>query len=178
MSSNARNINLSVSAKSNITFNAAGGKTIKFNSLIWSSLMDSSGNLLVGGGFTNYAGVSGRSYLIRLNSDGSLDTSFCTNAADGSKFNNGVRPLAIDSNGKILVGGNFTNYAGVSGRNRLVRLNSDGTLDTSIDFSDNVKITPTSICINEKDNYFILGLNFTLSKYGAFVVLDKYGNIA
>jgi len=51
-----------------------------------------------------------------------------TNAVDGSKFNGPVQSIAVQSDGKILVGGYFTNYAGTAGRDRLVKLNSDGTL--------------------------------------------------
>jgi uncharacterized delta-60 repeat protein len=101
----------------------------KFNSPIQSIFIQSDGKILVGGNFTNYAGTSGRSYLIRLNSDGTLDTAFCANATDVGKFNNSVSTIAVQSDGKVLVGGNFTNYPGGANRNRLIRLNSDGTVD-------------------------------------------------
>lgn len=39
-----------------------------------------------------------------------------------------VNSIAVQPDGKILVGGAFTNYAG-SGKNNLVRLNNDGTVD-------------------------------------------------
>lgn len=39
-----------------------------------------------------------------------------------------VNSIVVQPDGKILVGGAFTNYAG-SGKNNLVRLNSDGTVD-------------------------------------------------
>ena len=101
----------------------------KFSSLLRSVNLQSDGKILVGGDFVSYSGVTGRDNLIRLNSDGTLDTSFCANATDGSKFTGWVSVIEVQSDGKILVGGNFTNYAGVTGRNRLVRLNSDGTVD-------------------------------------------------
>ncbi len=55
-----------------------------------------------GDAFTTLAGQT-RNYLGRLNADGSLDTSF-TNGA-----NNYVYSLAVQADGKILVGGLFTN---------------------------------------------------------------------
>ncbi|MGQ3027970.1 MAG: delta-60 repeat domain-containing protein, partial [Ferrovibrionaceae bacterium] len=50
-----------------------------------------------------------------------LDTTFADTALDGA-----VNAIAIDSDGKIVVGGSFT-QAGIMGRQRLARFNSDGT---------------------------------------------------
>ena len=46
--------------------------------------------------------------------------------------NNDVRALALQADGKILVGGFFTSIGGQT-RNRIARLNSDGSLDASFD---------------------------------------------
>jgi uncharacterized delta-60 repeat protein len=83
------------------------------------------GKILVGGTFTSYSGVS-KNYIIRLNTDGSIDNSFVI----GSGFNNWVYDIQLQPDGKILVGGFFTSYSGVS-RNRIIRLNTDGSIDTS-----------------------------------------------
>lgn len=95
------------------------------------SVIQSDGKIIVFGKFSNYGGVYSRDNLIRLNSDGTVDTQFCVNASDGSKFGATVSSVKVQSNGKILVGGNFLAYGGVSNRNRLIRLNQDGTLDSS-----------------------------------------------
>jgi len=55
----------------------------------------------------------------RLNSDGTLDSSFYT----GSGFNQVVRSVAIQKNGNILCGGIFTSYNETT-QNRISRLNS------------------------------------------------------
>ena len=47
-----------------------------------------------------------------------------------SGTNGEVRALAVQSDGKIIIGGDFTTVAGVS-RNYIARLNSDGSLDES-----------------------------------------------
>src|SRR5258708_29367456 len=60
----------------------------------------------------------------RLNADGTLDTRL-HRGTDGE-----VISLALQSDGKILVGGRFTTLGGQS-RNYIGRLNADGTLDTS-----------------------------------------------
>ncbi|WP_198973132.1 delta-60 repeat domain-containing protein, partial [Xylophilus sp. ASV27] len=80
------------------------------------------GKVLVGGGFTQLGGQT-RTYLARLNADGSLDTGFNPDA------NNAVYSLAVQPDGKVLVGGAFTQLGGQT-RNRLARLNADGSLDT------------------------------------------------
>jgi uncharacterized repeat protein (TIGR01451 family)/uncharacterized delta-60 repeat protein len=87
------------------------------------------GQILIGGLFTNVGG-SNLNYLARLNSaDGSVDTNF--NVGVGG--NNDVLALAIDSQNRILVGGEFTRFSGVT-RNGITRLNPDGTVDPTINF--------------------------------------------
>jgi uncharacterized delta-60 repeat protein len=98
---------------------------------VFDIVVQSDGKILVGGSFTAYAGTTGRNYLIRLNSDGTLDTAFCTNAVDSSKFNSTINTIAVQSDGKILVGGNFNNYGATLGRSYLVRFTSAGVLDTA-----------------------------------------------
>jgi uncharacterized delta-60 repeat protein len=96
-----------------------------FNNAFNSIVTQTDGKILIGGYFTSYSGVS-RNYIIRLNSDGSVDTSFVI----GTGFNNIVNIVTLQSDGKLLVGGNFTSYSGVSS-NRIIRLNTDGSIDTS-----------------------------------------------
>ncbi len=83
------------------------------------------GKIIVAGDFTAVDGVP-RNHLARLNSDGSLDVTF----DPGNGFNGAVAALAVQSDGKLIVGGDFSGFNG-AGRNRIARLNPDGTLDTS-----------------------------------------------
>jgi uncharacterized delta-60 repeat protein len=95
--------------------------------------VQSDGKIIVGGQFTSFKGNT-RNYLVRLNSNGTEDTSFYTNL--GSSFSTTgsstvqVKIVAVDSNGKILVGGAFDRFNGAT-RRKLVRLNSNGTADTT-----------------------------------------------
>jgi len=82
--------------------------------------------VLLGGYFTS-VNDTGRNFLARLNSDGSLDSSFL-NGLSGA--NNAVFALALQPDGKIIVGGAYTNFNGVAA-NYLCRLNSDGSVDNS-----------------------------------------------
>lgn len=85
------------------------------------------GKILVGGNFTTFDG-NGRTYIVRLNSDGTEDVAFYTNLGTG--FDSVVYAIAVQADGKILVGGDFGDLDG-NARNNLVRLNSDGTEDAA-----------------------------------------------
>src|SRR2546430_7921955 len=61
--------------------------------------------------------------VARLNVDGSLDRGFGTKG----DFTGSIYSLAARSNGRILVGGEFTNFNGVE-RSGIVELNPDGTV--------------------------------------------------
>jgi uncharacterized delta-60 repeat protein len=88
--------------------------------------LQSDGKILIGGYFTSINGVT-RKGLARLNPDGSLDAGFL-NGLTGP--NDVVVGLAVQPDGQILVGGYFTLVNGVT-RNRVARLNADGSLDNS-----------------------------------------------
>ncbi|HTO35957.1 MAG TPA: T9SS type A sorting domain-containing protein, partial [Flavobacterium sp.] len=87
--------------------------------------MQLDGKILVGGWFETYNGQT-RNRIVRLNTDGTLDTSFTI----GTGFDNRVYSIAVQPDGKIIVGGAFSSYNGQS-RNRTARLNIDGSVDTS-----------------------------------------------
>ena len=60
------------------------------------------------------------------------NTTWAQSALDGFDPNadNVVRAVAVQPGGKILIGGDFTSVQGVA-RNRIARLNADGTVDTA-----------------------------------------------
>jgi uncharacterized delta-60 repeat protein len=127
------------------------------NGTIYAMAVQADGKILVGGSFSMLGGggtgTAARSFIGRLNSDGSLDTSFNPGA------NSTVYAFAIQSDGKILVGGNFTMLGG-NARNYLARLNSDasGTLDNS--FSPGADNTVVAI-VAQADGSILLGGHFT-----------------
>lgn len=94
------------------------------NNRVYAVALQGDGKVIAGGNLTSYNGTS-RGRIARLNSDGSLDTSF---APAGTSFDSTVQTIAIQSDGKLVVGGYFTSYNG-SPRMYVARLNSDGTLD-------------------------------------------------
>ncbi|MDP5198211.1 T9SS sorting signal type C domain-containing protein [Flavobacterium sp. DG2-3] len=64
--------------------------------------------------------------IIRLNSNGSLDSTFKSE----NGFNDDINAIAVQSDGKMIIGGNFTAFNDLSA-NRIIRLNTDGTKDES-----------------------------------------------
>lgn len=114
-----------------VRLNTDGTKDVSFKSesgLNWfpkAIAVQEDGKIIVGGYFTSYNGVTAN-FIIRLNSDGSNDSTFNT----GTGFNSTVLSIVIQPDGKIIVGGEFTSFNGFT-ENRIVRLNSDGTKDSS-----------------------------------------------
>ena len=96
------------------------------NSWIAAIALQPDGKLLVGGQFTTFNGVpSGE--VVRLNTDGSVDTNFSASVTAGEPS---ISSVAVQPDGKVLIGGLFTGINGVT-RIRIARLNADGTLDTN-----------------------------------------------
>ncbi|WP_168674478.1 LamG-like jellyroll fold domain-containing protein, partial [Hymenobacter artigasi] len=103
-------------------FNTGAG----FNSTVSALALQPDGKVLAGGLFTAYQSVA-NTRIARLNADGTNNTG--TGAGQfntGAGFNNVVSALAVQPDGKVLAGGAFTTYQGVTA-NRLARLNPDGT---------------------------------------------------
>jgi uncharacterized delta-60 repeat protein len=106
------------------SFNSTGGGT---NNVVLNMALQPDSKIIVVGNFTTYRGVSANR-IVRLNQDGSMDTSFNS----GAGANNSIRIAMIQPDGKIIIGGSFTSYNGTA-VNRIARLNADGSLDTSFD---------------------------------------------
>jgi len=167
-----RGIRLNNNGTKDTGFNIGTGFT-GFNGYPYGMDFDSDGKLYIGGGFTGYNGVT-VNRIVKLNTDGSQDVSF--DPSNG--FNNVVNAVKVDPiSGKIYVGGTFTTYRGIS-VNRLVRLNTDGTIDTNFDSSTGFNNDITGININSFGNIYVSGY-FTLFKgatQNRIVKLDPSGN--
>jgi uncharacterized delta-60 repeat protein len=106
--------------------------TPNINNYLAFSTVTNDDKIIVCGEFTEISGIS-RNKIARLNSNGTLDTSFNI----GTGFNSIVTKAIIQDDGKIVVIGSFTEFNGVS-RNSIARLNSDGTLDTTFNIGTGV----------------------------------------
>jgi uncharacterized delta-60 repeat protein/M6 family metalloprotease-like protein len=110
------------------------------------------GKIVIGGDFVRVNGLL-RNRIARLNADGTVDASFNAGAGAGST----VLALALQADGKILVGGNFLGYAG-SLRDRLARLNADGSLDTTL--LNRGFTAPVTAIVVQSDGRMVVGGSF------------------
>jgi uncharacterized delta-60 repeat protein len=112
------------------------------------------GKWIAAGQFTYVNGVA-RKNIARLNADGSLDATF----DPGSGPNGRVRSLAIQSDGKIVIGGEFTAVNGIS-RAQVARLHVSGTIDSG--FTSPFSTAPTIVraILILADGRIILGGRF------------------
>ncbi len=116
------------------------------------------GKIVIGGYFFNVGGGTGtatpRKYLARFNANGTVDPGF----DPGTNMNGSILAMALQPDGKILVGGNF--YAGLAGGVRYYfgRLNADGSLDAG--FAPGVDGIVQTIAV-QGDGKILLGGLFT-----------------
>jgi uncharacterized delta-60 repeat protein len=126
------------------------------SSTVYAVAVQSNGQILIGGDFTTYNGVT-VNHLARLNTDGSLDTNFT--AAAGVGASDSIRAIAIQLDGKILLGGLFTSYNGVA-LNFIARLNPNGSVDSSFTPGLGANDMVSSIAL-QADGRIVLGGQFT-----------------
>ena len=132
------------------TFNPLGGA----NGTVYDAVLQADGKVIIGGDFTGVNFDTNRKYLARLNSDGSLDTTFA------SVVNVKVRTIKIQPDGKVLAGGitdaNVVNP--IPGK--LARVNANGTLDGT--FNNSIAIDQVVNSLDfQSDNKIILGGYFS-----------------
>jgi uncharacterized delta-60 repeat protein len=96
-----------------------------FSGKVTTLALQADGKILVGGLFTSF-NLTTCPYIARLNSDGSIDSTFITNP--GFDFN--VLCVVVQPDGRILVGGSFDTFNGVM-QGCIARLNSDGSRDAT-----------------------------------------------
>lgn len=128
-------VNGDTSRKYFARLNSDGSTDAAFNTTIDGSisamLLQSDGRIMIAGAFTTVNGAS-RPKLARLNSDGTTDQTF------SSPLLNHYVLSIIQSQltGKYYIGGEFTTVAGQN-RQKLARLNSDGSVDPSFIVENN-----------------------------------------
>lgn len=108
------------------------------------------GKILIGGGFKVYNGVT-KNYITRILANGKLDNSFDT----GTGPNANVNKILIQPDNKIILIGSFTSYNGVT-KNHIVRLNADGSIDNSFDIGTGTDAAIYSIAL-QNDGKIIIG---------------------
>ena len=137
------------------------------------------GKVLLGGNFTTINGTN-RERLARLNADGTLDGTF----HPGASINGVVTSLVLQPDGKALIGGNFTSVNGTS-RNRIARLNANGSLDASFEsgaqIDDSLDPAIESVVV-QPDGKVLIAIENRLTAFGtnppiAFARLNANGTM-
>ena len=90
-------------------------------------------------------------------SDGSLDSTF---NPGGSGFDSITEAVAVDAAGKVIVGGMFTSYNGTTA-NRLIRLNSDGSIDGTFNTGSGIPSGKVNDIVVLNDGSLLVGGSFT-----------------
>ncbi len=163
-----------------IRLNSDGTRDTNFNIWSWFDIavrklvVQSDGKIIVWWDFRTYSWMIANG-IVRLNSDWSKDTNFDA----WSWFNYNVYTITLQSDGKILAWGNFNTYNWLSAK-RVIRLNTDGTKDTSLDVSNNSFNSPVRDIAIQSDGKIIVWWEFTtyqLVDINRIVRLNSNGTI-
>jgi uncharacterized delta-60 repeat protein len=114
------------------------------------------GKIIVLGQLDNSLVIYSRIIAVaRYNADGTLDTTFDSDGKVTTGFVSGphhtIADIAVQSDGKIIVAGNYQENTA------MLRLNVDGTLDRSFD-GDGRVLTPNRDPLREADAFFSIAL--------------------
>jgi uncharacterized delta-60 repeat protein len=122
-----------------------------FNNTVRSSVKQNDEKIIYGGDFTLYNGVS-LNRIARLNTDGTVDATFSI----GTGFNSVITALALQSDNKILAGGFFSLYNG-NAANGIIRLNSNGSIDNTFNVGTGLNASPSKIVLQSDGKILVLG---------------------
>jgi uncharacterized delta-60 repeat protein len=139
---------------SNGTLDSSFDPGVGPNNSVFATAVQPDGKTLIGGAFTQY-NQTYVSYLTRANTNGTYDVTFTPiGGPDGL-----VETMILQPDGKILIGGVFTNYNGIP-CSHIARLNSDGTLDTTFNTAVGANLPVQAIAV-QKDGKIDIGGEFT-----------------
>jgi hypothetical protein len=149
----------------------SGSTFLNMRVLQMSQLYD--GNLLCVGYFTHYSGQN-VNRIVKLNLDGSIDNSFNT----GTGFNDAALTFVVQSNNKIVLIGNFTQYNG-NPCNSICRINSDGSFDSTFNIGSGFGAIPSGIVMLDNDSMIIVGAFSTYNgnSYNKIIKLNSDGTV-
>ena len=147
------------------------GFTPSINNTVSALAVQADGSILAGGSFTSVNGAL-RNSIARLSSFGGNDLGFDS----GAGANGPVNGLALQSDGKILLGGSFTDFDGHA-INYLARLGGSGSFDAS--FSPGLGPNgPVNTVAVDASGKIVIGGTFTLfdgANRGRFARLKSNG---
>jgi uncharacterized delta-60 repeat protein len=128
-------------------FSSSFNQSVAFATVV---ALQSGGKILVGGEIGNLGAV------VRLNTNGTVDTTFGSAGVFSIRFrdvDNFTVGLGIQSSGKIVVSG-----TGLPQGGQIVRLNSNGTMDTTFGNGGSVTLSQTpSVMLLQSDDKILIG---------------------
>jgi uncharacterized delta-60 repeat protein len=142
---------------------AAGGRMASIRAVA----VQSNGTIIIGGEISA-VGELRRNGLARLHPDGSLDASFHTDSGLAGIQTPGVRSLAVQADGKVLIGGSSVRIAGPT-VSRIARLNPNGNLDggfnPGLEFDGTLNPTVESLVV-QADGKVLIGVVTRITAIG------------
>lgn len=165
--------------------NANGSIDTGFNSEVgyWvrSMALQLDGRIVIGGFFTTVSGVP-RNRIARLNSNGSLDTTFDPGTGCNGRIVEAdptepyVFAVALQPDGKIVAGGNFTTFNSVP-RSGLVRLNDNGSVDSTFNIGTGMNSWVRSLMVQSNGQIMVSGwfTSYDNRPYNRMVLLNTNG---
>ncbi len=132
------------------------------------------GKVLAGGGYFGIVNGVERFGIVRFNSDGSMDSTFAAGAGP-NEFSGSVNAVAIQPDGKVVMGGSFTTVNGTN-RKGIARLNADGSVDYRFDPGTGADGAVVSLAVQPDGNILLGGNFFTVNGEARPHVARLYGN--
>lgn len=130
-----------------------------FDNNVWCLALQPDGKVVAGGTFTSFDGLP-RNRIVRLLPDGRPDMQF----AAGEGANQAVRAIALEADGRIVVGGAFTTFDGIK-QGGVTRLFANGALDSSFQTGAGADGAVWSLAIHD-DGIYVGGAFSTFDGHG------------
>jgi uncharacterized delta-60 repeat protein len=141
--------------------------------------------IIVVGSFSSYGGASNGNNIVRLLDGGNVDSSFNVGGVGTAGFfsntNNDINSCAIQSDGSILIGGDFNFYNGIN-RRGIARLLPNGTIDLTfnpVELNNYTRCIVSNILI-QPDGFILLEGIFNttgISQDTKLIRINSQGNI-
>ncbi|MBP6333954.1 MAG: T9SS type A sorting domain-containing protein [Bacteroidia bacterium] len=174
------------------SFSQDGKSTVDFGSISdfgYSAALQADGKIIVIGKIFINVNTNIGFAVTRVNADGTLDLSFSGDGKYTFDFNNGddqPGKVALQSDGKIVIGGSALNLSSLNDEMAMIRLDSSGTLDGSFGVGGKVLTSIGSgrdraldMVVLPNDEILLCGrsdngtdLDFAIAKY------DRNGNLS
>ncbi|HKP02214.1 MAG TPA: hypothetical protein VJU77_02535 [Chthoniobacterales bacterium] len=130
---------------------------------IYSLALQPDNKILIGGSFNNVNGLSNRG-VARLEANGSIDSTFQPSGFSRGSSTSRIRALLVQSDGKIVMSGQFR--LGTSGpRAPILRLNANGTVDSTFAFSTTSDSLIGRDLIAQPDGKLVIVASSTVLRY-------------